>query len=168
MPYPYGTPAVSGTTGSASGSTTTVNTGAATAAIDVNLSRLKALQIFEVGGLLLNNLPAEANCYGLPCPGEEQKYAEAKEALAQRLAAFTDTTVQAAALPASYDVVTPAVSEENLSVLRGLAIVGVGGLILAKPVASGNCYGPCTEEVAACNAINNDRANKLANIAKAF
>jgi hypothetical protein len=39
---------------------------------------------------------------------------------------------------------------------------------VAKPVQSGNCYGPCPDEIAACNAINNDRANKLANIAKAF
>lgn len=141
---------------------------AATAAIDANLDRLKALQIFEVGGLLLTNLPAEANCYGQPCPGQEQPYADAKEAQAQRLADFADTTVKAAALPANYDVVTSDVSEQNLEVLRGLSIVGIGGLIVDKPTISGNCYGACPEEIAACKAINDDRANRLANIAKAF
>ncbi len=150
------------------GSYAMLNTGVATAAIDTNLDRLKALQIFEVGGLLLSNLPAEANCYGLPCPGHEQQYADAKEVQAGRLADFTDTTVKAAAMPASYDVVTPAVNEQNLDVLRSLNIVAIGGLIVAQPVQSGNCYGPCSDEIAACNAINNDRANKLANIAKAF
>jgi hypothetical protein len=168
-PYPVGTPAAGSSSQpeTPSDPPTMVNR-VATAAIDTNLDRLKALQIFEVGGLLLSNLPAEANCYGQPCPGQEQKYADAKEAQAQRLADFTDTTVNAAALPASYDVVTPAVSEQNLEVLRGLSVVGVGGLIVAKPVITGNCYGACPEDLALCTAINGERANKLANIAKAF
>ena len=41
-------------------------------------------------------------------------------------------------------------------------------MIVDKPVITGNCYGACPEDVAACNALNNDRANKLSNIAKAF
>ena len=148
--------------------TATVNTGVATAAIDANLDRLKALKIFEVGALLLPNVPAAANCYGLPCPGQEQQFADAKEAQAKRLADFADTTVNAAAKPVSYDVVTPALTEQNLDVLRSLNIVVVGALIVDKPVITGNCYGACAEDVAACDAINNDRANKLSNIAKAF
>jgi hypothetical protein len=167
--YASGSMSPSGAVSTPYPSTTTPrDPGAATAAIDANLDRLKALQIFEVGGLLLSNLPAAANCYGQPCPGQEQQYADAKEAQAHRLADFTDTTVSAAAMPATYDVVTPDVSEQNLGLLRSLNIVAVGGLIVAKPVISGNCYGACPEELAACNAINNDRANKLANIAKAF
>jgi hypothetical protein len=150
------------------GSSTVQNTGVATAAIDANLDRLKALQIFAVGGLLLNNLPPEANCYGVPCPGKEQVYADAKEAQAKRLADFADTAVAAASLPVGYDVVSPEASEQNLSVLRNLEIVAIGSLIVAKPVTSGNCYGPCPDEIAACNAINDERANKLANIAKSF
>src|SRR4051812_24536317 len=71
--------------------TATVNTGVATAAIDANLDRLKALKIFEVGALLLPNVPAQANCYGLPCPGQEQQFADGKEAQAKRLADFADT-----------------------------------------------------------------------------
>jgi hypothetical protein len=134
----------------------------------VNIGRLKALQIFSVGGLLLTGLPPEANCYGLPCPGKEQVYADVKEAQARRLAEFADTAVAAAAMPVSYDVVTPEASEQNLGVLRNLEIVAIGGLIVAKPVANGNCYGPCPEEIAACNALNDERANKLAQIAKSF
>jgi hypothetical protein len=158
-----GTPSTPSDTPSAA-----VNTGVATAAIDANLDRLKALKIFEVGALLLPNLPAEANCYGLPCPGQEQQFADGKEAQAKRLADFADTTVNAAAKPASYDVVTPAVTEQNLDVLRTLNIVVVGALIVDKPVITGNCYGACAEDIAACDAINNDRANRLSNIAKAF
>ncbi len=148
--------------------TAPVNTGVATAAIDANLDRLKALKVFEVGALLLPNLPAAANCYGLPCPGQEQQFADGKEAQARRLADFTDTAINAAAKPASYDVVVPAVTEQNLDVLRSLNIVVVGNLFVDKPVITGNCYGACAEDIAACDAINNDRANKLSNIAKAF
>jgi hypothetical protein len=150
------------------GSSTVVSPGVATAAIDTNLDRLKALQIFEVGGLLLTDIPPEANCYGSPCAGKEQVWANAKEAQARRLADFTDTAVTAASLPVTYDVVAPEASEQNLSVLRSLEIVGIGSLIVAKPAANGNCYGPCPDEIAACNAINDERAHKLANIAKSF
>ncbi|HEX9295008.1 MAG TPA: hypothetical protein VF881_04215, partial [Polyangiaceae bacterium] len=88
-------PPVSSPGGSQTGSTSVV-AGPATAGIDENLARLRSLQIFEVGGFLLN----APNCYGMPCPGHEQEYADAKEAQAKRLADFTNSALSAAAATA--------------------------------------------------------------------
>jgi hypothetical protein len=158
------------TTGSPSGGSqtgsNTVVTGSATAAIDENLERLRGLQIFEVGAFLFS----APNCYGMVCPGQEQEFADAKEAQAKRLADFANVSVSAAAATApSYTGPTPEVSEQNLQLLRNLQIVGIGELILAQPQANPNCYNlPCAEDVATAQSINNERACQLANIAKAF
>jgi hypothetical protein len=64
--------------------------------------------------------------------------------------------------------VTQETTDQDLQVLRGLEIVSIGGLVVAKPLETGNCYGPCPADIAACNALNADRAKRLDNIAKAF
>jgi hypothetical protein len=47
--------------------------------------------------------------------------------------------------------------------------VQIGALILAEPQNNPNCYNlPCESDKQAAEAINNERAGKLANIAKAF
>src|SRR5829696_6472578 len=61
----------------------------AVANIDVNLERLRALEVVGVGDLIVK-LPAEAtNCYG-PCPGYEDAPVKAKEDAAARLEALAD------------------------------------------------------------------------------
>ncbi len=138
-------PPVSSPGGSQTGSTSVV-AGPATAGIDENLARLRSLQIFEVGGFLLN----APNCYGMPCPGHEQEYADAKEAQAKRLADFTNSALSAAAATAP-------------------SYTGPAPVILAEPQNNANCYNlPCPEDIAAAQAINNERACQLANIAKTF
>jgi hypothetical protein len=135
--------------------------------IDLNLARLEALEIFEVGELIVD-VPAEAyNCYG-PCPGFENAEADAIELSAQRLADFADLAENAAAQPTSDLVCDDATNDANLDALDALGIVQVGDLMVFEPKSSANCYNlPCNEDIAEANEINNQRAAMLANIVHA-
>jgi hypothetical protein len=145
---------------------TTEDHAAAVAAIDENLARLQALDVFEVGELMFE-MPAEAiNCYGpKPCAGSEAAVAAARGIAAERLVAFTDSVVAAAATP--YDsYACDANVDTNLDALRALQVVEVGSFIRTEPVNNGNCYNlPCPADVEAANAANHTRAAKLESIA---
>jgi hypothetical protein len=132
--------------------------------IDANLERLAALEIFEVGQLIVD-IPEEAyNCYG-PCPGFENAEADAIAESAQHLADLADLAECAAAWATSEDACDATTIDANLKALDALGIVEVGQLLVAEPVVTGNCYAiPCQPEIAAAEALTCERAGMLANI----
>jgi hypothetical protein len=142
---------------------------AAVVAIDENLARLRALDVFEVGELIVE-MPAEAlNCYGpKPCAGSEPAVAAARTTAAERLVAFTESVVAAAAKP--YDsYACDANIDVNLEALRSLRVVEVGSFIRSEPVNSAFCYNlPCQSDIDAANTTNHTRAAKLESIAIAL
>lgn len=144
---------------------TTVDQTQAVAAIDENLARLRALDIFEVGDLIVE-MPTEAlNCYGpKPCAGSEPAVAAARSAAAERLIAFTDNVVAAAATP--YDsYACDANIDVNLDALRSLRVVEVVSFIQSEPANSSFCYNlPCQSDIDAANQANHTRAAKLESI----
>ena len=159
---------IAGCSGSAAPQTTGPEVKDPPQSVEVNLASLKALQIFEVAGIV-QHIPESANCYNLPCPGHEAEFNAAKAADQQHLDTFTKTAVAAAADPPSTDPVDLAATATNLDTLRKLDIVQIGELIVAVPQNNPNCYNlPCESDKQAADAINNERAGKLANIAKAF
>jgi hypothetical protein len=141
----------------------------AVVAIDENLARLRALDVFEVGELIVE-MPTEAlNCYGTkPCAGSEPAVAAARTNAAERLVAFTDNVVAAAATP--YDsYACDANIDVNLDALRSLRVVEVGSFIRSEPVNSSFCYNlPCQSDIDAANAANHARAAKLESITVAL
>ncbi len=120
---------------------------ASTADVDANLAKLRALQVFEVGDLLIETPAGRHNCYG-PCPGEAEADAAAARRAAQRLQAFTDLAQRAAEHP-SKDTCSKAAIDANLEAVRALKIVTVGALVR-------------TPQTEAC-----ERAGRLASIAHA-
>lgn len=134
--------------------------------VDANLARLRALQVFEVGALVVD-LPEEAfNCYG-PCPGSEPAITAAKVKAATRLAALADVAEAVAEAPPANACALSTV-DDNLAALQALRIVGVASLIEAQPAQNPQCYNlPCEEDIAAAKLINCARAGKLAGIAGA-
>ena len=141
------------------------NAGAeALAHVDLNLARLRDLDVIEVGELLVD-LPDEAfNCYG-PCPGSEAAIQAANEAAALRLQDFVEVAEAAAAAPSGY-LCTEQV-DENLAALAGLEIVEVLGLVQVEPANNPQCYNlPCQADIDAANAANELRAAQLDSIAR--
>lgn len=134
------------------------------ARVDENLARLRALEVFEVGALVVA-LPAEAtNCYG-PCPGFEGVIKAARESAAVRLARFADDAVAAAKAPSGY--LCTAQIDQNLVLLTNLAIVEVKGIVKAQPTNNVQCYGyPCQADIAAAAAIDETRAAALDSIVR--
>jgi hypothetical protein len=165
-PAPAATMGRADTARSAAGS---ISAHAMTTSVEANLASLRELRIFEVRGII--DVPEGANCYGLPCPGEELQFFESKQKAARRLGEFTSTAIHAAASPASdaYAPQTGPVAEHNLQSLKDLKVVALGGLILEEPKNNPNCYNvPCETDRAAADEINRDRACRLASIAAAF
>jgi hypothetical protein len=138
----------------------------ATDHIDANLARLNALDVFEVGQLIVD-LPAEAYaCYG-PCPGSEPAIAQAKAKAATRLAELADTAEKGAATPAADSCAQPAI-DRNLAALQALRIVSVSGLIATLPQNNPQCYNlPCSADIAAAKVATCERAGKLGGIVEA-
>lgn len=132
--------------------------------VDENLARLRALNVFEVGDLIVK-LPAEAtNCYGI-CPGFEDAAQTARAEAAQRLANLVDTAARAAATPYSGYACTERV-DANLEALRSLEVVGVGAFLRILPDNNPLCYNtPCPDDVDAANVKNEARAAELESIA---
>jgi hypothetical protein len=136
----------------------------ALARVDINLARLRDLDVLEIGGLLVD-LPEEASaCYG-PCPGSEPAIQDAKEEAALRLAELADVAEAAAAAPSGY-LCTEQI-DENLAALAGLEIVEVLGMIEVEPANNPQCYNlPCQADIDAANAENELRAAQLDSIAR--
>jgi hypothetical protein len=138
------------------------------AAIHTDLDRLRALDVFTVGGVV-RDLPSEAtSCYrddigGLPCPGWEDAVHAADAANEPRLATLVGTAEGAAAsaVDPAYAMDTQRVGDD-LAALRALQIVEIGELVVTVPDNSANCYGiPCPGEQARADAENRARAAKL-------
>lgn len=136
----------------------------ALARVDENLERLRALDVFEVGQLIVD-MPAEAfNCYG-PCPGSEALILAAQEEAALRLDELVPAAEAAIGTPSSY--LCTELIDENLEALRALEIVEVTGMIQAVPENNPQCYNlPCQEDIDAAAAENDLRAAKLDSIAR--
>ena len=132
--------------------------------VDANLARLRALDVVEVGDLIVE-LPEEAtNCYG-PCPGSEAAIQQAELAAAERLEEFVDVAEAASGVPNSYLCIE--LVDENIAALQGLAIVEVLGMIETVPQNNPQCYNlPCQEDIDAAAADNEARAARLDNIAR--
>lgn len=132
--------------------------------VDENLARLRSLEVFEVGELIVK-LPAGAtNCYGT-CPGFEDAVQAARTQAAQRLANLADTAARAAATPYTAYACLERV-DANLEALRSLEVLGVGAFMRSAPENNPLCYNtPCPEDVDAANAKNDARAAELESIA---
>jgi hypothetical protein len=161
------TTAAGPTTGPDTGKGPSEEQAAALARVDDNLARLHALDVFELGELIVQ-MPEEATaCYGQPCPGSEPLIEAAKGEAALRLDDFV-----AAAEPAAAEGIAgncePAVVDANIAALQALQVVDVKGLIEEQPKNNPNCYNlPCQEDIDAAQAITCDRAGKLASIVEA-
>jgi hypothetical protein len=130
------------------------------ASIEQSLARINALQIVEIGRLVVD-LPAEASsCYG-PCPGWEPKIQaeRARQApRAEKLASIAER-VAADSAPAPSEV--PA-AETARKALADLAIVEVGKLVEVKPANNPQCYNlPCASDVDAADRINRARVAQV-------
>jgi hypothetical protein len=138
----------------------------AAAHVDENLARLRALDVFTVGQLIVDHPAGAGVCYG-PCPGAEGAIAAAKTQSAMRLARLADAAEKAVASPLPDACAQPSV-DANLAALSALHVVGVSGLIVAKPANNPTCYNlPCPADEAAAKATTCARAGKLAAIAAA-
>jgi hypothetical protein len=127
--------------------------------VELSLARLRGLDIFEVIGI-----PEDGHCYA----GDTACIAGFRAAAAPRVASFADTVVGAAAQPPATDGLSAANNEANLDALRKLNVVTIGQLIVDQPRNNPNCYNlPCPGDKQAADAINRDRAGRLANIAVA-
>jgi hypothetical protein len=139
--------------------TGTTNPQPAPQSVEVSLAQLSALSIFEVYGI-----PEDGNCYG----GDTACISRERAAAAPRVATFTSAVVAAAAEPPATYGLTATVNEANLEALRNLNVVLIGQLIVAQPHNNPNCYNlPCPGDTQAADAINQERAGRLANIANA-
>ena len=140
----------------------------AEAHIDENLARLRALDVFTVGPLIVEASGAATSCSG-PCPAAETALNAAHTKSAARLARLVARAEKAVASPLPDACAQPAI-DENLATLAALHIVRVTGLVVTPP-ANPQCNDkPCPADgaaAAAAAAATCARAGKLASIAAA-
>jgi hypothetical protein len=138
----------------------TETTTATLAESEPDLARLRALEAFDVGPLELA-LPGEATaCYGLPCPGWEERVGVEVARQLPRLAELTRVAEDARA-EAYGDAAAPSTAEVDaaLASLRELHVVRVGELLVAQPATDPYCYNlPCPEDIEAARVENAERA----------
>lgn len=123
-----------------------------------SLDRLRALDLFNVGTLVMK-LPANSmQCYGL-CPGFEGVYHTELTRQAARLSVFVERAQLCnsgncyVSLPES-----GAVELSALSALNALEIVHVTSLVTAAPKNNPSCYNlPCAEDLEAAKTENRRR-----------
>lgn len=136
----------------------------AVARIDDNLERLQALELFEVGELMVMSPTAGGSCYGIPCPDEvEAVRAQLAEDL-ERLAALGEN------LKPGSESCDPALTaddaEAHLETLRNLHVVGVGNFLEVAPANNPMCYNlPCQEDIAQAEAANCEKVGRLGELA---
>lgn len=141
----------------------------ALAAVDQNIQRLRALEVFEVGTLVVQK-PKDEGCFvGEPCPGREDAWARARELAAVRLATFAKDAEAAAQAETGGDKGDADTRvDTNLAALAALNIVGVKAFVRATPANNPSCYGhPCEQDIAAAKAIDRKHAAKLEAIVRA-
>lgn len=128
--------------------------GKAVAAIETNLGRLRDLDVFEVGDLIVNASPQTPDAV-----------AAAKATAAERLADFADQAEHAVLAPSTAYACLDRV-DANLTALQALEIVDVGAFIRSEPKNNFLCYNlPCPEDVSIAAHDNEVRAAKLESIA---
>ncbi len=133
--------------------------------IDQNLARLAALEVFEVGYLLVDAPEGAFNCYG-PCPEFADEIAAAEAEAAERLADLVEVAEAAATSPPAAYACDESLVSANLDALRSLQIITVGNLVQAVPENAAACYGlPCPDDVLAAEQLTCERAGVLSNIA---
>lgn len=134
-----------------------------------SITRLRALEVLDVGEMTVQ-LPAEAsNCYG-PCPGSEPAIAQARQHAADRLADFVVSAERAAAEPVSPEspACASAAIDANLATLQGLRVIEVRSLLVAEPTNHAVPYSrPTASDVAAAQRTTCERAQRLAAITDA-
>ncbi len=139
----------------------------AMANVEINLERLRALEVFEVRDLVVKQPGEAGNCYGLPCSSTSGTAAERESRAALRLAQLADVAENA--VNAAY-VPTQCIErvDLNLAALRNLEIIGVGEFMRIEPANNPFCYSlPCTEDLEAAAVANEARAADLESIAHA-
>jgi hypothetical protein len=147
--------------------TTTAATTAPAATESENLARLKALQVFDVGALLVDAPEGAFSCYG-PCPDYKDAIAKAQQAADARLGRLVTVAEKAAKQPAPAGACDTSAINANVAALEALRIVHVAGLLVEAPKTSPSCYNqPCPGAEDAARVITCTRAGKLANIAAA-
>lgn len=122
-------------------------------AIDANLQLIADLNVIEVGGLLVVEPAASANCYNMPCAADivaaEEETCDRARALAavaeDAHAALGQGTVDVPAAGPSAAMIAAAVEavDANLQTLRELEVVEVYSLVVDVPDEAFNCYGAC-------------------------
>jgi hypothetical protein len=140
-----------------------------TVAAQADLDKLRALDVFEVGRLLVA-LPAEAtSCYNLPCRGWEDRAAAEVARQMPRLDRLTQIAVGTSdAIVAGSAAPDAAELAADLQKLRDLQIVQIGDLVVSQPQAEANCYNlPCPGEQEAADAANHRRAVLVKRLADA-
>jgi hypothetical protein len=141
------------------------------ASITQSLDRLRALEVMNVDGLVLN-LPAEATaCYDLPCPGSgwQKPYEDERARQATRLARLADIA-EAEMYDGSLVARDKSEAAAAAQALNALQIVRVPSLVEVRPVNEPQCYNlPCQSDIQAADAatgVNVARAFAIADAAK--
>jgi hypothetical protein len=142
---------------------------AADSQVEENLARLRALDVFAVGQLIVEASGAATSCSG-PCPAAETALNAAHTKSAARLARLVARAEKAAASPLP-DACAQTAIDGNLAALAELRIVRISGLIVPQPAKNPQCTDrPCLADgaaAAAAAAATCARAGKLASIAAA-
>jgi len=139
------------------------------ASIQHSFDRLRALEIFPVGRLVMN-LPSEATqCYGLPCPGSQwvQPYRDEQARQAPRLQKLADL----AEVTRHNQYLTPHDPSEAAAATRALndlQVVTVETLLVAAPANNPQCYNlPCPADVQAADQENAKRVTEAFGLVEA-
>jgi len=129
-----------------------------------NLEVLEQLRIVDFGELIREYPEGAMNCYG-PCPEFSDEIAEEDARQAARLAELVEIASNAASVDLNVYQCSVEVIDDNLAALDSLDIVPVFGLIEEVPQNNPYCYNlPCSEDIAAAEEINCQRATALAKI----
>jgi hypothetical protein len=129
------------------------------ASIEDSLTRINALQLFSVEGLVLN-LPAQAReCYNLPCPNDAASWAAYHAERARQAPRLAKLAEQAEICNSGNCYIsTPTSADEAVQALNALQIVTIGELIQTQPANNPECYNlPCPSDTAAAEIENNRR-----------
>jgi hypothetical protein len=115
-----------------------------------DLAHLRALQIVEVGQLVLDLPDAASACYG-PCSDDLWAFIVTAEYRRQvpRLTALVRAADDAVLNPRAYPYpMIPTYASQDVDALNGLEIVDLGALLVAQPANNPRCYNtPCSEDV---------------------
>jgi hypothetical protein len=129
------------------------------AQVEQDLARLRALEVVEVGGLVIDLPGSPGACYGHCSERDLRKVPDAAlSRQAPRVHALADIgdSVLENSYPTTLDVSRAGAA---IAALDALAIVDLGGLLTVGPANNPSCYNlPCSEDVAKAKLINESRS----------